>query len=59
MRMYVLRAGSGMGRLTRRAYPHSVNTLRLNVPMDSLSTPYVPTTVSGWDRQGGWNFKNN
>ena len=54
MSMYSLRAASSIGRLTRRAHPHSVNTLRLDVPVDDVSTLSLrPRSVLGTSREGG------
>lgn len=44
---------------TRHAHAHRVTTLRVDVPVDDLSIPCVPTTVGSFDRQGGWNSKSN
>jgi hypothetical protein len=54
MRMYLGRSEPSTGRLTRRAHPQSYNTLRLDVPVGSFSTPsFRPQWVLGTGRKGG------
>ncbi len=58
MRMDPLRATSGTGWLTRCAYPQRVHTLCVDVPVDFLSTPFVPTMVGAFEWQGGRNVEH-
>ena len=58
MRIDSLWAESGTGCFTCRAHPQRIHPLRLDVPVDDLSTPLVPTMVGTFDRQGGRNSEN-
>ncbi len=58
MNMYLPRVESDTGQRPRCAHSHCVHTLHMNVPMDALSTPFVPTTVGAFEWQGRRNVEH-